>query len=238
MQKLLGLLILGLACTIGVSTVGCSKKKEETPPAMGGGDGKKLTVKAENLTVNKGDKKDVKIVIAVMDEDVLIAFKAPPGITIEGGKIKKGEKSHTYSVEVDKGAKEGDHEVTVTAKGGGEEKTDTFKVTVPKGEAPPPPAKGKFSVEDATAEIKGGKGEATIKIMREKFEEPVEVTLSDLPKGITPKEKSVTLKKDETDAKFHLEADKTADEKGGEATITAKAGDVEKTGKLKISVKK
>jgi len=86
-----------------------------------------------------------------------------------------------------------------------------------------------------------GKETITVKIKREKFDDPVTVELSNLPEGVTAKEKSMKIDKGSTEASFVLEAtDKATVQKGHKVKVMASSGDmkVEKEFTVNVDEKK
>jgi hypothetical protein len=99
---------------------------------------------------------------------------------------------------------------------------------------------GKKLTLTAPPPVKVKQGEGTdimVKIDREKFNDPVEISFSDLPKGVTVE--GGTIAKDVKEGKFTLKA--AADTKvvdGEEAKVTAKGGGLEQSAKFKVTVEK
>jgi hypothetical protein len=91
-----------------------------------------------------------------------------------------------------------------------------------------------------TVTIKQGSTEQIkIKIDRKKFDDPVDLSFSDLPKGVTVKESDTKIDKGATDRTLTLEAkDDATIEDGAEAKVTAKSGDMKVTEPFKVNVKK
>ena len=79
----------------------------------------------------------------------------------------------------------------------------------------------------------------TVSITRKKFDDPVSVTLSDLPEGVTADPKTQDIAKGETKAKFTLKAAGDAKEsKGQKVKVTAKGGKMEKSEEFTVDVVK
>jgi hypothetical protein len=79
----------------------------------------------------------------------------------------------------------------------------------------------------ATTVKQGDSKDVTVTIKRTKFDEPVTVTLSDLPKGVTADESKKTIEKGQDSVKFTLTAaDNANPEKGHKVKVTAKASDM------------
>jgi hypothetical protein len=67
----------------------------------------------------------------------------------------------------------------------------------------------------------------TVSITKTKFDEPVTVTLSDLPAGVTADETKKTIEKGQDSVKFTLKAANDAKpEKGQKVKVTAKSSDM------------
>jgi hypothetical protein len=151
-QRLFGVLFLGLALIVSGSSIGCGKKDTKkggtttptggtggtttttTPedPGKGGDKKKELTVTADPVTVKAGDKADVmvKITRKNVDDKVEITFsKLPEGVTVKDGSVEKNDGKFTLEAKADAKAVK-DHKATVTAKGGGAEASSDFMITV------------------------------------------------------------------------------------------------------------
>jgi hypothetical protein len=76
--------------------------------------------------------------------------------------------------------------------------------------------------------IKQGESkDVTVTIKRTKFDDPVTVELSDLPKGVTADESKKTIEKEKDSVKFTLKAaDDATPEKGAKVKVTAKGADL------------
>jgi hypothetical protein len=90
---------------------------------------------------------------------------------------------------------------------------------------------------DNTTIKQGDPKQVTVKIKRTKFEDPVMVTLDDLPKGVSAEEKEGKIEKDKTEFTFTLKADKEAKpEKGQVVKVTAKGPGMEQTVTFKLDI--
>jgi hypothetical protein len=163
-HRLLGLLILGLVCTLGLSTTGC-KKKEEPAKDKAPSTGDKGAIEAEGaivydvsetiLVLKPGEKKDV---------DFTRKGKTLKGVTVKGESsepkvhvktedFKDDEKKAKVTIHADEKAPPGKHTVTLTADGA--KKTIEVEVTKAATEPEPKVKKDKGDTEPKTKKDKG-----------------------------------------------------------------------------------
>jgi len=90
----------------------------------------------------------------------------------------------------------------------------------------------------ATTLKQGESKDITVKIGRTKFDDPVKVTLSDLPAGVTADEMTRTAEKGATEVQFTLKAaDDAKPEDNHKGKVTATAKDMKDTVEFTVSVK-
>jgi hypothetical protein len=134
MHRLLALLNLTVAFTVGFGTVGCSKPE-----------GGNVTVTAPDaIEIVQEGKHEVIVKVARtnFDADVTVLFdKIPSGVSVLGDTIAKGKDEGKFLLEATEVAKPGEYEMTITAKGGGATNTVKFKLIVKKGGEASPPKK-------------------------------------------------------------------------------------------------
>jgi len=159
-QRLLGLLVLGMVCTIGLSTTGCKKKEEPAKGADGkgaGGDGKggngdMVAVieydvfPTEVIVLKQGEKKDVEISRKgkTLKSVTVEAKSSDLKVHVKGVEFKDDAKTATVSIHADEKAPPGKHTITLTA--GDVKKTIDVEVQKAAGE-PEPKGKGKVEPE-------------------------------------------------------------------------------------------
>src|SRR5262249_32188178 len=86
----------------------------------------------------------------------------------------------------------------------------------------------------------GGTKTFTVEVERKKFDDPIDLDFTDLPKGVTLEEKTWRVEKDKNNATFTLKAEeKAALEDGHTAKVTASGGGMKAGPKeIKINVTK
>jgi hypothetical protein len=159
------LLILGLVCTIGLSTTGCKKKEEPTKgdkaPSTGdkgAGEGGKVAVIEYNIFPTKviilkqGEKQEVPIERKGKDlKDLKLELSSSDEkVKATGGEFKGEEKGATITIHAEKDAPAKEH--TITVKAGDVEKKIDVKVE--------PAEKGKGDAEKGKGDAEKGKGDA------------------------------------------------------------------------------
>jgi hypothetical protein len=243
------MLILGLACTIGLGTVGCSKKDKDKDkdtartdggkPDKGGRNGERAGViefevfPTKVILLKQGEKKEVPVSRKGKGlKSVDVKVDSPdPDVTVEGGSFKDAEKEGKILINVSPTAKPGKHTITVTA---GDLKK-TFDVEITKGgEVAPPVVKAstyKVSSEDVALKQGGSKDVTVTRTGADLKDEKLEVTSSD-PKVTV---KGGEFKGDAKETTLTIQAAKDAAAK--EQTITIKAGD-KTIGTIKVNVEK
>src|SRR5262245_35629192 len=129
MHKLLGLVVLGLACTLGLRTLGCKKAEEKGKGGEGGKGGNggggvtiiKYTFPTEVIILKPGEKKEVAIKREGKEKDLKeqpVEVTSPTKhVTVEEGKFEKEGKTATVTVHAAKDAKPGKHTIKVKADG-------------------------------------------------------------------------------------------------------------------------
>jgi len=141
-NKLLGILVLGLACSIGFGTMsGCKKDDKPKDNKTEGKSGdKSITVAAapETVTLKPGEKKDVTVTITRTKTDADATVKVsdlPEGVkatVAKEGKIAKDAKEATVTFEADAAAKDADKDAKITVSSDGIDVTKNVKVSVKK----------------------------------------------------------------------------------------------------------
>jgi len=82
----------------------------------------------------------------------------------------------------------------------------------------------------------GGKAELKLTVKREKFDDPVTIEITDLPKGVTVQETDLKFDKGTTEKTFTLKAaDDAAGEEGHKARVSASGGGM-KAGPEEVTV--
>lgn len=159
MQRLLSMLVLGLACTLGLGTVGCSKKdkdKADTAKAdtgradTGRGTGGVVVYEypTEVLVLKQGEKKtfDVTRKGKALKASELKIESSDPSVTVEGGSFKDEDKTATVTILTTKDTPAKEH--TLKIKAG--DKTEIVKIRVDKsGTAEVIPPAGDTGKKDA-----------------------------------------------------------------------------------------
>jgi hypothetical protein len=160
------LLVLGLVCTIGLSTTGCKKKEEEKKGGDSakmdngkGGNGDKVTVfewdvfPTEVIVLKPGEMKDVEISRKgkSLKSVTVKTESSEPKVHVKDVEFKDDATKAKVTIHADEKAKPGKHTVTLTA--GDTKKTIEVEVTKAAGE-PEPKVKGKDKGE---TEPKAGK---------------------------------------------------------------------------------
>lgn len=85
----------------------------------------------------------------------------------------------------------------------------------------------------------GGKTDVTVSIKRTAFDGPVDVSISDLPKGVNVDKDKKTIAKGESSATFSLTADGDAKEDEKQVTLLGKAAEVNDNKEhFKVKIKK
>jgi hypothetical protein len=240
MRKLLGLMLcFGLCTMLGLGSVGCSKKKEEAKKAAkkdgggNGGDKTKITLSADDVTVEAGKKGSVKVTASKKaTEDMALTFSAVKNVEFGKATIKKGEDSAMADVTVAEKAKAGDNEVTVTG-GNAEAK---FKLTIKEKAAAPKKASIKLSVDPVTIELKDKKGKGTAKIAatRDNYDGAIEVKFGKTPTGVTIKDATIAKGKDSVEVEVTADGASAGD---AEVTVSGTGGDAAADTKLKLTLK-
>jgi len=233
-QRLLGLLVLGMVCTIGLSTTGCKKKEDEKKPKVEGG-GQAATVTYEvadkTVTVEQGKSADIKVTRKGEDlKDATLGVENPDdkALTVTGGEFKGDKKTATLHVKAAADAPPKDY--TVTIKAG--EWTDKVTVTVEKAKAKAKPAAApEIDVGDKAVTLKQGESkDVTVTRKGEDLKDlALEITSSD-DKAVTVK--GGKFKGDGKETTVSISAAKDAAAK--EYTVTIKAGEQTKTINVKV----
>jgi uncharacterized protein (TIGR03000 family) len=196
----------------------------DLPPALTlkPGEKKTLTVKAkrENLTL-----------------PIALDFKgAPAKVKLDAKSIIPGNKdSVDVAVEAAADAAPGTSKVTVSATAGTLAQEGTFNLVIDK---PPPPA-GSFKLEpsnDLIVLTPGGTTTVVVKIKRDNFVEPVEVTVKDLPAKVQTNAPSFRILGNQDTARVVLAVDKEAPAGKGKIQIIAKAGAAQEVTTLQVEV--
>jgi hypothetical protein len=232
-QRLLsGLLVLGLAFTLGVAAPGC--KKGTANNAAPGDVTYDLDV--TEITIKQGESKEVTVTRKGKDLKDQEVNAMPSAAAVKATPEKfKGDKTTT--------------KVTIAANEDAEAKTHTVKIKVGTFEKDV-----KVTVEEKKGKKgKGGNGEPKVKYMLEKDEVTLKpgdkVTVKISRKGKELKDQALTAKSDdekvvpkvenfkgeETDATLTITADPKIGP--GKATITIKAGE-DKVGEVNVKVEK
>jgi hypothetical protein len=90
----------------------------------------------------------------------------------------------------------------------------------------------------ADTEIEGGKDiKVTVKITREKFTDPVDIEISDLPAGVTADPAKKTIGKDDSSADITLKVDEKAKADTKLAKVKASGGGLSQDVTFKVTVK-
>jgi uncharacterized membrane protein len=122
--------------------------------------------------------------------------------------------------------------VMLTVSSSGCKKGEQKSVEGPKGEkltltAPP----------DTDIKV-GNTAKVTVKIAREKFTDPVDIEITDLPAGVTADPAKTTIGKDNTSADITLKAANDAKADSKEAKVKASGGSLSQEANFKVTVKK
>ena len=245
MRKLLGLLLcFGLCITLGFSSVGCSKKKDDKKPSTTkkegdkktDGDKDKITLAADDATVEAGKKTSVKVTASkkATDDMELTFTSEAKDVEFSKATIKKGAESATVDVTAGEKAKAWEGEVTVKS-GKAEGK---FKLTVKeKKAAEGKKAKIKLSAGEVAIKLdkdKNGKGTAKISATRTDYDGAIELKFGKA-KGVTVKDTKIDKGKDSVEVEVAV----MGDDAETEVTVTGTGGEAtdETTLKLKIKAK-
>jgi hypothetical protein len=168
-HRLLGLLILGLVCTIGLSTTGCKKKEEPAKADKAPSTGDKGVAEAEGAVVydvtetiivlKPGEKKDVELTRKgkTLKGVTVKGESSEPKVHVKTEDFKDDAKAAKVTIHADEKAPPGKHTVTLTPDDG---KKTTIEVEVMKAAGEPEPkVKGKDKGE-TEPKTKKDKGEA------------------------------------------------------------------------------
>jgi hypothetical protein len=251
-NRLFGLIVLGLAGAVGFGSIsGCPPKKAtdtagKTPVNTGSSGGKlTLTVPAEVKLETDKDKGTFEVKVkreAPLEGEATITFSgAPDGVIINADPIAKDKDTTTATITLDKAkAKAGTYDITVTGKVKDEEAKAKMKLilTTPKGDGGGAQTAKPFTLTVKPAEVDAdipGKSTFEVSVTREGHTGPVTLKYKGIPTGVTFQGDMIPADKDSL--KVDVIVEKTASKGTSEVTVDAHIGDSKAEAPLKLKLK-
>ena len=252
MNRLFGLIVLGLAGAVGFGSIsGCPAKKTDTSKpvvAKSSGDKLTLTVPGEVTLATDKDKGTFEVKIKrespLEGEATITISGAPDGVMISAdpNPIPKDKDTSTATVTLDKAkAKAGTYDITVTVKVKEEEAKAKMKLVLtsaPKDggaqTAKPFTLAGKPAELDV--DISKEKTSFDVSVTREGHTGPVALKYKGIPAGVTFQGDSIPADKDSVTVNVLI--DKTAAKAGtSEVMVDAHIGESKAEAPLKLKLK-